>query len=90
VAAEGRAFGACCAGKLRGPAWPTGRPARPAHGLLLRDGAGGPFTPIDVPGAPGTGATGINDAGTIVGVYTHPNTVPSQRRIGMLQMGRLA
>jgi uncharacterized membrane protein len=45
---------------------------QPAHGFLLRDGATGPFTPIDVPGALGTGATGINDAGTIVGSYESP------------------
>jgi uncharacterized membrane protein len=53
-------------------------PGQPAHGFLLRDGAGGPFTPIDVPGAPGTGATGINDAGTIVGSYENP-AAPSQQ-----------
>jgi len=52
-------------------------PGQEPHGFLLRGGAGGPFTPIDVPGAPGTSATGINDAGVIVGVYTNPNATPS-------------
>ena len=36
---------------------------------MLRNGAGGPLTRIDVPGAFGSGATGINDHGTIVGLY---------------------
>jgi probable HAF family extracellular repeat protein len=54
-------------------------PDQATRGFLLRDGAGGPFTPIDVPGAPvpGTGATGINDAGVIVGVYTNPTFTPT-------------
>jgi uncharacterized membrane protein len=52
-------------------------PGQQARGFLLRDGADGPFTPIDVPGAPGSGATGINDAGTIVGNYTNPDATPS-------------
>jgi hypothetical protein len=57
----------------------TGPPQR-THGFLLRDGGGGPFTPIDVPGAPGTGATGINDAGTIVGNYTNPMARPARNQ----------
>jgi probable HAF family extracellular repeat protein len=44
------------------------------HGYLLRNGPRGRFTPIDVPGALGTAATDINDAGTIVGLYGNPNT----------------
>jgi hypothetical protein len=39
------------------------------HGFVLRNGAGGPLTRIDVPGAFGSGATGVNDHGTIVGLY---------------------
>jgi probable HAF family extracellular repeat protein len=54
-------------------------PDQATRGFLLRDGAGGPFTPIDVPGAPvpGTGATGINDAEVIVSVYTNPTFTPT-------------
>jgi probable HAF family extracellular repeat protein len=55
-------------------------PGQQSQGFLLRDGAGGPFTPIDVPGAPGTGATGINDAGTIVGNYTNPMARPARNQ----------
>jgi hypothetical protein len=43
---------------------------------------GGPFTPINVPGAPGTGATGINDAGVIVGPYTNPFARPGRQGCG--------
>jgi hypothetical protein len=46
------------------------------HGFLLRNGAGGAFTRIDVPGAFGSGATGINDHGTIVGLYGNPDAAP--------------
>jgi hypothetical protein len=45
-----------------------------AHGFLLRRGAGGPFTPVDIRGAVvGTNATGINDHDQIVGRYGNPN-----------------
>jgi uncharacterized membrane protein len=47
------------------------------HGFLLRNGAGGAFTRIDVPGAFGSGATGINDHGTIVGLYGNPDAAQS-------------
>jgi hypothetical protein len=40
-----------------------------ARGFLLASGARGPFTPIDVPGAPRSIAYGLNDAGVIVGQY---------------------
>lgn len=46
--------------------------AHETHGFLLRHGAGGPFTRIDVPGAAATGAFDINDSGTIVGQYGNP------------------
>jgi probable HAF family extracellular repeat protein len=48
-----------------------------AHGFLLRRGAGGPVTRIDVPGALGTGAMGINDRGQVVGVYINPDAAPT-------------
>jgi probable HAF family extracellular repeat protein len=48
--------------------------ATDVHGFVLRDGAGGPVTRIDVPGAViGTVALDINDAGTVVGMYGNPN-----------------
>ena len=54
-----------------------------AQGFLL-PGAAGHFTPIDPPGpvgAPGTLlATGINDAGTIVGLAANPNAPPDVQR----------
>jgi probable HAF family extracellular repeat protein len=48
-----------------------------AHGFLLAKGAKGPFTPIDVPGAPRTIASGINDLGQIIGRYENPDVAPS-------------
>jgi hypothetical protein len=60
----------------------TAGPGQPAHGFLLRDGAGGQFTAIDVPGAPTTSATGINDAGVIVGPYENPNAAPGPQPAG--------
>ena len=65
-------------------------PGQEPHGFLLRDGAGGPLTPIDVPGAPGTSPTGINDAGVIVGVYTNPNATPSPPAATPPPMARMA
>jgi YD repeat-containing protein len=50
------------------------------RGFVLRDGAGGPFTRIDAPGATDTGASGIDDRGRIVGLYQKPNATPSARR----------
>jgi probable HAF family extracellular repeat protein len=51
-----------------------------AQGFLFSQGAAGPLTPIDPPGpvgAPGTLlATGINDAGAIVGLAANPNAAP--------------
>jgi probable HAF family extracellular repeat protein len=67
----------------------TTSPCQQSHGFLLRDGASGPFTPIDVPGAPGTGATGINDAGTIVGNYTNPAFTPTPPPTASPSMGRM-
>jgi hypothetical protein len=46
-----------------------------AHGFVLRAGAGGPFTPVDVPGAVGgTAAFDISGHGAIVGIYGNPQT----------------
>jgi hypothetical protein len=48
------------------------------HGFLLRKGADGPVTQIDVPGAPNTAVTGLDDRGRIVGfVDLRSNTQPS-------------
>jgi probable HAF family extracellular repeat protein len=51
-----------------------------AHGFVLRNGVRGPFTRVDVPGAPGTIARGIDDHGRIVGLYENPNAAPSIAR----------
>ena len=59
------------------------------HGFLLVKGASGPFTAIDVPGAPATGATGINDRGQIVGLYANPTATPSPQPTAT-PMGRMA
>jgi probable HAF family extracellular repeat protein len=50
---------------------------------FLAQGAGGPFTDVQFPGAvPGTAATDINDVGTVVGIYGNPDAAsgpPSAR-----------
>ena len=61
-----------------------------AHGFVLRKGAGGPVTRIDVPGALGTGAMGIDDRGRIVGVYLNPDAAPTQQPAGTPPRGRTA
>jgi hypothetical protein len=61
-----------------------------AHGFVLRQGGGGPVTRIDVPGALGTGAMGINDRGQIVGVYLNPKAGPSRQATGTAPTGRMA
>jgi probable HAF family extracellular repeat protein len=51
------------------------------HGFLLRKGADGPVTRIDVPGAPNTAVTGIDDRGRMVGfVDLRANAAPSAQR----------
>jgi probable HAF family extracellular repeat protein len=57
------------------------------HGYLLRNGPRGPFTPIDVPGALGTAATDVNDAGTIVGLYGNPDAAPGPQGDGTSPVG---
>lgn len=59
------------------------------HGFVLRRGVGGPVTRIDAPGATVTGAMGINDQGTIVGLYLNPNAAPSPPT-GKPPTGRMA
>jgi uncharacterized membrane protein len=45
-----------------------------AHGFELRAGAGGPLTPVSVPGAVGgTAVFDINGHGAIVGIYGNPD-----------------
>jgi hypothetical protein len=61
-----------------------------ARGLLLAKGAGGPFTPISVPGAPSTLALGLNDRGQVTGTYNNPNATHSPPRSGTPPMGRMA
>jgi uncharacterized membrane protein len=53
-------------------------PLAGARAFLLAKGANGPFTPIEVPGAPRTFAFGLNDAGAIVGVYENPASQPAR------------
>jgi hypothetical protein len=55
----------------------------PSHGFLLPMGAKGPFKQIDVPGAPRTAATGINDRGAIAGNYANPNAATVPQATGM-------
>jgi hypothetical protein len=50
-----------------------------ARGFLLAKGIGGPVTPIDVPGAPLTGATDIDDRGRIVGLYANPDATSGRQ-----------
>jgi hypothetical protein len=55
---------------------------RDVHSYVLRNGVDGPFTPINYPGSIGTLATGINNAGQIVGIYfRNPLSVKPKRRI---------
>jgi hypothetical protein len=58
-----------------------------ARGFVLRRGVDGPFTPIDVPGAPGTLPRGIDDRGRIVGLYANANAAPSPQPNAMQPMG---
>jgi probable HAF family extracellular repeat protein len=52
-----------------------------ARGFLLHNGADGPVTPIDVPGAPGTAVTGLDDRGRTVGfVDLRPSAAPASAR----------
>jgi hypothetical protein len=57
---------------------------------VLREGAGGPFSRIDFPGALGSLASGIDDRGRIVGIYANPDTLPSAQRPAMNLAGALS
>ena len=46
--------------------------ATEVHGFVLPSGPDSPFTRIDVPGAPRTLASGIDDHGRIAGIYQNP------------------
>jgi uncharacterized membrane protein len=60
------------------------------RGFVLRKGADGPVTPVEVPGALGTAATDIDDAGRIVGIYGNPDYKSRARRAeGMSPTGSL-
>jgi probable HAF family extracellular repeat protein len=65
-------------------------PLAGARGFLLAKGARGPFTPVDVPGAPRSAAFGLNDAGAIVGRYENPNAAPTPQPTGLPSMGRMS
>jgi probable HAF family extracellular repeat protein len=57
-------------------------PLAGARGFLLARGAGGPFTPIQFPGAPQTFAFGLNDRGQLVGAYVNPNATRVSTALG--------
>jgi probable HAF family extracellular repeat protein len=62
-----------------------------ARGFLLAKGAGGPFTPIDVPGAPRNLVFGLNDRGQLVGAYENTAAAaPGPAPAGAAAMGGLA
>ena len=52
-------------------------PLAGARGFLLAKGVKGPFTSIDVPGAPRNLAFGLNDRGAIVGSYENTAAQPT-------------
>jgi probable HAF family extracellular repeat protein len=58
-------------------------PLAGARGFLLAKGVKGPFTPVDVPGAPRNVTFGLNDRGQLVGVYENTAATPSPQATGM-------
>jgi hypothetical protein len=50
------------------------------HGFALMKGPRGPFTAVDVPGAPQTLASGIDNRGRIAGFYQNPKVAPAAQR----------
>lgn len=56
------------------------------HGFVLWQGPRGRLTRIDVPGAPATLASGIDDRGRIAGLYLNPNAAPSARSSRAMSM----
>ena len=65
-------------------------PLAGARGFLLAKGVKGPFTPIDVLGAPRNLVTGLNDAGMIVGQYDNTAATPSPQPTAAMPMGGMA
>jgi probable HAF family extracellular repeat protein len=65
-------------GQIAGAA--SNGPGTNFSGFVLARGVNGPLTPIAFPGASGTGASGINDRGQIVGGYILPST--AQGKVG--------
>jgi probable HAF family extracellular repeat protein len=61
-------------------------PVAGARGFLLANGARGPLTPIDVPGAPRNLAYGLNDAAAIVGQYENTAATPSPQPTAAMPM----
>jgi hypothetical protein len=62
-------------------------PLAGARGFLLAKGIKGPYTPIDVPGAPRNVVSGLNDRGQLVGAYENTNATPSPQAPGMQPLG---
>jgi probable HAF family extracellular repeat protein/YD repeat-containing protein len=54
-------------------------PLAGARGFLLAKGVKGPFTPVDVPGAPRNVTFGLNDRGQLVGVSRTPLPHPARK-----------
>jgi hypothetical protein len=52
-------------------------PLAGGRGFVLAKGVNGPFTPVDVPGAPRNLVFGLNDLGQIVGVYENIAGTPT-------------
>ena len=74
-------------GQIVGVTAPTRAPDGPR--VPAAKGASGPFTPINVPGAPSTWPR-LNDPGVIVGAYTNPNATPSPPPATPPPMARMA
>ena len=58
-------------------------PLAGARGFVLAKGVKGPYTPVDVPGAPRNLVSGLNDRAQIVGVYENTAASPSTQRDSM-------
>jgi probable HAF family extracellular repeat protein len=65
-------------------------PLAGARGFLLAKGVKGPFTPIEVPGAPRNLVTGLNDRNQLVGSYENTAATPAPQPTGTGPMGRMA
>ena len=65
-------------------------PLAGARGFLLAKGVKGPFTPIDVPGAPRNVVFGLSDRGSLVGVYENTAATPNSQLAGMQPLGPMS